>query len=159
MLSYDERAKYVLRLLSTEFHELVERMISQKEITPEVINKDLINQMSDLVVDIEGEKTESVTKIKDYIKNLNDELVNREYYEQAIEELGVSNSIKDRLRELLYNKAFTEQQYRLFFSLLGNVVQDIKASYEADLEAQDDELIKIDKMQHSRIERSKHESY
>lgn len=151
MLSYDERAKHVMRLLSSEFNELVERMISQKEITPDLINEDLINQMADLVVDIEGEKTETVTKIKDFISELNQQLQNRPYFEQAIQELPLSESLKNELTSLLDQNAFTEQQYRILFSAIGKVTDDVYQSQEQE----EDPLLELDRYQHRRIQESK----
>lgn len=153
MLDYQERAKRTLRLLSTEFNEFIERLITHADETPGLLNTTLINQIADLITTIGQEKTEVSKKISDYYKQINSELNNRPYLEQAIKEIDISDSLRQRLLDLIDKHIFTGDQLKIIIALINETAEDVKSiESESSLE---DELEMFDEKLHEQIRKQK----
>lgn len=153
MLDYQERAKRTLRLLSTEFNEFIERLINHADSTPEILNTNLVTQVANLITSISDEKNDISHKITDYYKKINRELINRSYLEEAISELQVSDSLKNKLNELIDKHFFTEEQLKVILALVHETTEDVKPETNG-LE----ELDMLDEKLHNQIQRSKQKS-
>jgi hypothetical protein len=126
MLNYKERAVKNLRLLQSEFSEFIDRIIEHSDTTPGLISSNLLAKVSDLITDIESEKSEVSRKIIEYFNSINRDLKNEQYFLEVIEALDISDNLKSQCRDMLKRQIFTEEQFKIFLGMIREVEKDQK---------------------------------
>lgn len=126
MLNYKDRAVKSLRLLQSEFKEFIDRIVEHSDTTPGLISPDILSKVSDLITDIESEKSEVSRKIVDYFNSINRDLKNEPYFLEVIDALDISDHLKSQCRDMLKKHIFTEEQFKIFLGMMREVEKDQK---------------------------------